>query len=423
MFRHVVRISALAVPAALLAAALATPVSAIPAWTRAHGVECAKCHVAGFKLSKMGQEFLRSGHRIEDTKDAGNLSHHLSVAQKSRYNWSKKINEDGTSKSVVNSFEQHALSLYMGGPIDKNWSYFAELYWHENSGSTSGSSDLNDYGRSKLADAYIHYTHRYDEKSYSSMRFGQFSPLLLHMHGVGARLDQDRAYVINSGTVGDNPYKPFQRQFGVEVAYGNSGVTGTVAMVNGTGGKLFNRVDNDLKKDVYATLDYGFGEEGSMIGLYAYKGHYPLAVDNSFKYAPQSYDEFQQLGVLGNYTMKQGALIGAFFNGQNEYVLRKDFAGPADTANVVVEPKSMGYYVEGQFYASPKWIPYARYDFWDPDTDIEDNDIKGFMLGLSWWAMENGRFVGQFSQMKTANANPDKVATENKFTLEVNFMY
>lgn len=417
------KLAVLVVPVGLIALAFAQRTEAVPAWGRAEGVDCSNCHVAGFKLTRMGQDFLRSGHRIEDSKDTGNLSHHISVAQKSRYNWSKSIADDGTGKKVVNSFEQHALSLYMGGPLEKEWSYFAELYWHENSGNTSGASDLNDYGRSKLADAYVQYLHRYDEKSYSAIRFGQFSPFLLHMHGVGARLSQDRPYVINSGTVGDNPYKPFARQYGIEATYSKNGVTGAAALVNGTGGKLFNRVDNDLKKDFYGTLDYQIDENGSMLGVYGYLGHYPLAADNSFKYAPNSYDDFQQVGVLGNYTIERGALVGAFFTGRNEYVLRGDFAGPADTAHVTVEPKSMGYYAELQFYAHARFSPYLRYDFWDPDTDVEDNDISGYMLGMSWRALDHGRIATQFSQMKTANANPDKVVKENRLSIELNFMY
>jgi hypothetical protein len=50
------------------------------------------------------------------------------------------------------------------------------------------------------------------------VRFGQFAPYLLHLHGVGARLSQDRPFVINSGTIGDNPYKPFTRQYGLELS-------------------------------------------------------------------------------------------------------------------------------------------------------------------------------------------------------------
>jgi len=33
---------------------------AIAAWARKYGVDCKSCHTAGFKLSAMGQDFLRS---------------------------------------------------------------------------------------------------------------------------------------------------------------------------------------------------------------------------------------------------------------------------------------------------------------------------------------------------------------------------
>jgi hypothetical protein len=414
------------IAAAIFVSAFVTPrsVSAIPAWTRGYGVDCSSCHVAGFKLTRMGQDFLRSGHRMPEYKQDMSLSDHFSVAQKIRYNYATSEDKDGGNKKKTNSFEQHALSLYMGGPLQENWSYFAELYWHENSGNTSGSSDLNDYGRTKLADAYLQYLKRQNENSFTSVRFGQFTPYLLHLHGVGARLSQDRAYVINSGTVGDNPYKPFTRQYGLELSQYYQGFNVAAAVMNGTGGKLFNRVDNDLKKDVYGAADYTFDGNGSMLGVYGYVGHYPLGLDNATRYPAQSYDEFNQLGVLGNYTRKEGAIVGSFFSNNNEYTLRKDFAAPADTADAKTEIKSMGYYVELQIYTlHPRVQPYLRYDFWDPDTDVDDNEALGPMIGLSWRALDHGRLVAQFQQLKKKNTNPDKENTENKFTLEANFMY
>jgi hypothetical protein len=45
------------------------------------------------------------------------------------------------------------------------------------------------------------------------------------------------------------------------------------------------------------------------------------------------------------------------------------------------------------------------------------------MIGLSWRALDHGRLVAQFQQLKKKNTNPDKENTENKFTLEANFMY
>jgi hypothetical protein len=412
---------ALSIVALLLV--MVQPAAAIPAWTRKYGMDCSSCHAAGFKLNRFGQDFLRSGHQLANWEEKQDIGGHLSVAQKSRFNWSQTM-VDGAVKpgSKVNSFEQHALSLYMGGPLQEEWSYFAELYWHENSGSTSGSSDLNDYGRSKLADAYVHYVHHEAEAKYTSVRFGQFSPFLLHLHGVGARLSQDRAYVVNSGTVGDNPYKPFMRQYGLEVSQYVQGFTATAAIMNGTGAKLFNRVDNDLKKDVYGTFDYSIDDFGSMLGVYGYSGHYPLSVDAPKTYV--GYDDFNQLGVLGNFTRKQGALVGALFTGVNKFSLTNEVAAPADTANTAVDRKSMGYYAEVQLYMlHPRVQPYVRWDFWDPNTDVDDNEVLGPMVGVSWRALDNGRLVAQYSALKTKKGSSTLDETKQAVTFELNFMF
>lgn len=399
------------------------PASAIPAWSRRYEVDCSSCHVAGFKLTRMGQNFLRSGHQTVGWEEKKDLDGNVSVAQKIRYNWGQ-TDIDGATKpgSKTNSFEQHALSLYMGGPLQKDFSYFAELYWHENSGNTSGASDLNDFGRTKLADAYLQYLNRTSDEVYTSVRFGQFGPYLLHLHGVGARLSQDRPYVINSGSIGDNPYKPFTRQYGLEVSQYYKGLNVAAAILNGTGGKLFNRVDNDLKKDAYATLDYTFDDQGSMLGVYGYLGHYPLRVDNAVKYA--GYDDFNQLGVLGNYTRKEGAVVGALFSGSNKYALTNEVTAPADTADTTIEPKSMGFYAELQIYSLHARVqPFIRYDFWDPDTDVKGNEVSGPLVGVSWRALDWGRLSAHYQMLKTEKGSSTLDETRKTITFEANFMY
>ena len=432
----------LALSAAAMLLALARPAAAIPAWTRKYDLDCSSCHVAGFKLNRFGQNFLRSGHQTAGWEQKQDISGHVSVAQKSRFLWGQTV-VDGNVKpgSRVNSFEQHALALYMGGPLEKEWSYFAELYWHENSGKTSGASDLDDYARSKLADAYLQYTHHEGDDQYTSVRFGQFSPFLLHLHGVGARLSQNRPYVMNSGTVGDNPYKAFGRQYGRDVAQGVKGCTATAALMNGTGAKLFNRVDNDLKKDAYGTLDYAFDDYGSMLGVYGYLGHYPLAVDKPLATGTAggvipsaskvlgytTYDEFNQLGVLGNFTRKQGALAGAFFTGKNEFTsgTPSEVVFPVDSLGATKsEIKSMGYYAEAQLYTlHPRVQPYLRWDFWDPNTDKDNNEVSGPLFGVSWRALDAGRLVAHYQVLKTKKATSALDETTTSVVLEANFMF
>ena len=399
------------------------PASAIPAWSRKYGVDCTSCHTAGFKLTKMGQDFVRSGHQTAGGEEKQDISGHVSVAQKIRYSWGQtEVNGDIKSGSKTNTFEQHALSLYMGGPLQKEFSYFAELYWHENSGKTSGTSDFTDFGRSKLADAYLQYLRRTDDAIYTSVRFGQFSPYLLHLHGVGARLSQDRPYVINSGTVGDNPYKPFIRQYGLEVSQYYKGFNVAAAVMNGTGAATFNRVDNDLKKDAYGTIDYTFDDQGSLLGVYGYLGHYPLNLDNAVKYA--GYDDFNQVGVLGNYTRRQGAVVGALFAGKNEFTLTNEVAAPADTANSKVEQNSLGYYLELQVYAlHPRVQPYVRWDFWDVNTDVDDNEVSGPLFGVSWRALDWGRLVAHYQILETKKGGSLLDETRHSLVIEANFMF
>ena len=59
-------------------------------------------------------------------EEAGkNLSDYASFTGKVRFNAEDK---------KISSFEQHAFSLYTGGALGSGFSYFAEMYFHENSG-------------------------------------------------------------------------------------------------------------------------------------------------------------------------------------------------------------------------------------------------------------------------------------------------
>ena len=265
----------------------ATDVFAIAAWARKYGFDCTVCHWSVNKLNKTGQDFLRQGHmNFKEDASGKSLSDYLSLTAKIRFNTFKQ-----------DTFEQHAFSVYTGGPLDKGFSYFAEMYLHENSGNTTGNSDFSDFGRSKLADAFLQYTYG-DEKKFTTARFGQISPQLLYIHGTGGRFGKDRAMALTS-TLGSTNYKPFQRNYGAEVSQFYKGFMGAVGVINGTGGSLFNVVDTNRHKDVYATLDYEFNKEGSIVGLYGYHGKFPRAGFD---------DKFFQVGPMFNYLAKSFTL-------------------------------------------------------------------------------------------------------------------
>lgn len=142
---------------------------AIAAWARKYGADCTMCHWNVNKLNKTGQDFLRRGHQMAN-EEVGkfSLSDYVSFTAKVRFN---------AQDSKITTFEEHAFSMYTGGALDKGFSYFAEMYFHENSGNNTGTSDFSDYARSKLAEAFIQYT--YGDENYFTVRFGQILQLQL----------------------------------------------------------------------------------------------------------------------------------------------------------------------------------------------------------------------------------------------------
>lgn len=90
----------------------------------------------------------------------------------------------------------------------------------------------------------------------------------------------------------------------------------------------------------------------------------------------------------------------------------------------LTEIKSLGYYAELQAYAiHPRLQPYLRWDFWDPDTDVDDNEVSGPLLGISWRALDHGRIVGHVQRLTTKNPVAAKERTENSLVIEANWMF
>ncbi|MBI4056563.1 MAG: hypothetical protein HY399_03345 [Elusimicrobia bacterium] len=413
---------------------------AITAWARKYGVSCNVCHAAGYKLTRAGQKFLRGGHVMPGTDKEANLSDYVALTAKIRA-WTKNTKAETLATGVEtqtpkSSFEGHALSLYTGGPLDNGFSYFSEMYFHENEkkniaeNSEKSESDMGDWGRSKLAETYLQYVRGIggSEDTFWTVRIGRIMPWLIHLHGGGARLEYNRPKTF-AETLGGTPYRPFSRQYGVGAGLGVKDAFLEAGIVNGTG-KLENSVEigTDTHKDLYAALDYSLGDKGSMVGVYYYNGKYPT---NWFGTKGTdvgantiiSREEFSQLGFLGNYTFEVegvgGALLGAYFTGKNKY---------DTTAALGYEQKSTGYYLEAQgHFQKGDLSPYFRWDFNDPDTAFDDNEKSGPALGLHWKPMEHGRFVLEWDRDSAKNGKNGTAATtqttNDTYTLEIQFMF
>ncbi len=362
----------------------------IAAWARRYGVTCSACHVGGgWQLNKNGQDFLRYGHMYEGDKVGERWFDYFSFSTKVRFQGGDK---------ELERFYNEAFSIYTGGPLGKGWSFFTEMYLHENSGvnDPAKAQDYGDFGRSKLAEAFIQYTHGKVDK-YIAFRAGSIQPQLLHIHGLGARYSWSRPYILAGAKVGKNPYTPFSRQYGVEINGHYSNLSASAGVVNGTGfGGQFNMVDNNQYKDTYFTADFNFNNYGSRIGVYFYDGKYPLT---GFE------DKYHRIGLIGNWTIEKFSVMGAYLIGRNTIEKGKT----ADNS---------GFYVLGIFYPTEKFGIYARYDYFDPNKDLGGDEFKSPVGGFTCYINDWSRIVGEVWQTRVGSGTK-----KTSFVVEINLMF
>lgn len=360
--------------------------SAISAWARRYNSDCSMCHWQLNKLNNFGVEFLHRGHRLpgESAKSDNayvNLSDYLSVTAKTRFK------DTDTSKST---FDVEALSLYAGGPLSENYSFFYEQYLHE--------SNSDRAKQEKLADAYLHYKTS-GENRYVTARIGQIAPYLWMTHGTGARLGISRPIPLADVDIGSNPYRPRQRQYGAEAGYVMEDwkLRGYLGLVNGTGHSTPNLTDNNDYKDQYLTVEKVLDKYGSNVGLYAYNGKYPLSGFN---------DGFYQVALVGEFGRENYSVYGGGLYGKNDTSTSSD-------------RNSWGGYLEGNAK-----IPFVdrlagllRYDYIDPNTDAGADAVKGPAAGLSYWLTTFARATLEGQWKETGATNSES------YILEVQFMY
>lgn len=421
---------------------------AIAAWARRYKQDCASCHAQVNKFNKAGKQFLMLGHRlygdswekkaaggeaaefgVKEEPEALSLSDYLSITQKTRAIGTITDFEDkNKEQEKASTFDVEAFPIYTGGPLGKHFSYFTEIYIHESASGKVFASDLagdfRDYGRSKMADSFIQFNVG-DEKSYTAIRAGQFQAWFIQLHGAGARLTITRPYVIEASQVGQNPYRPRQRNYGVEINQYMRGLIGSLGVVNGTGHVPFNVRDNNNFKDIYATAVYTLDKtdskfDGSDIGVYGYLGRYPITEKKDGKIDPLYDDDFYRVGAGGSLVYSGLEISGVALTGKNT-------VSPKESES---KQTNLGFFVEADYIIN-KWLaPFVRYDYLDPNTDKEFDKVQGLVFGVSYhmlrWGravLENGIQKSEARDSKTGNKDLKASKTTYSSVLEVQYMY
>ncbi len=352
----------------------------VPAWARRTGMPCVSCHFGGtHRLTKMGNDFLLRGHRTKDDEgitDGGkdlNLLKYMSFASKVRFT-------ANNSKPEATGFEVESFSIYLGGPLSGNFSFFVEQYLHERGKTASSTGGETDTAvRTKLADAYLSWSSAPQGDSFTYVRAGQIYPYAIYALSSGGRLSINRPTVINEGQGAGNLFTPRDRAYGVSAGYVNDprGYRVEAGIVNSGGtNKRANLEEQNAFKDTFLTVEKEFDANGSALGLYAYNGRFKINASGS---TPAWEDRFYRLGVFGRYQTEALALSGAFLNGTNQ-VLAGGHRSPE------------GYFMELGYSFQPTLTAYGRYDhqYNDLGPTSRRTDVT---LGVSQRLSDVGRVV------------------------------
>lgn len=372
---------------------------AIKAWATKYNMDCSNCHSVGQStLNPLGQEFLRRGHRMASDETAKNWNELFSINTKLRFHDSNAVGRNST-------FEAHAFSIYTGGMLSNHFSYFTEMYLYENRGKTSGAAN-EDFGRSKLADAYLMYTSHPNSNTHTTVRFGQISSTQMQLFwGVGPRYTETRNYLVNNSTVAPNTYRPFMRNFGAEVAQTVNNFHAAFAVLNGTGSSPTNSIDNNESKDIYGTMDYSLGNQGSAIGVYGYKGKGLITPSGGNPWE----NEFSRVGLFGRWVNGPLSVTSAATKGTEQLNIKNDKAN------------NLGLLVETDYELSDKVAVFGRYDYFDPNQSKSNDHLSGPMFGTNYRLFETGRMT--FEYHKQGKWVPDSQSKSWEYRLELSFMF
>lgn len=373
-------------------------VKAIKAYATRTGLDCTVCHNGPqAKLTPFGVDFLRRGHRLGDEEPTADIGKFISVNAKLRFNQSN-------APGKVPTFEVHAVALYWGGVFSKHISTAGEVYLVENTGKTTGAVN-GDFGRSKLADLYIQYISNPKSDTFTSVRFGQLSPSQLNIYwNGGPRYTETRPYIINNAAVSPNTYKPFMRNFGVEVAQTVKRFHTAFGVLNGTGAGVTNSVDNNRAKDYYATADYALDGDGSAVGAYAYRGQGLIipATGSSWQ------NSFSRAGVFGQFTRGKLNLTGVVTKGKEQI------------ASNGLRTNNFGGLAEVDYNLTSKLAAFGRYDYFDPDQGKKNDQLSGPVFGAAYRFIDTGRIVYEFHKQGKFVLVGSK---PNEHRVELTFMF
>lgn len=251
--------------AALLAALLAEPVQAIPAFARKYKMSCKTCHLPFPRLKPYGEDFAGDGFQLKDQEASRAVTEtgdeHLSLIR----DFPIAIRMDGfftsnnSNSETIDMATPYNIKLLSGGTLAKNISYYFYFFFSER-GEIVG-----------LEDAFIAFSNVFNTGV--SVTVGQFQvsdPLFKRE----VRLTYEDYQIYKTRPGGSGVDLTYDRGVMLNYSIPGGGPDLSLEVINGTGidpANAFKNFDNDSYKNLFLRASQDIGEY-FRLGAHYYMG-------------------------------------------------------------------------------------------------------------------------------------------------------
>jgi mono/diheme cytochrome c family protein len=390
----------------LIAAALASPVEAIPAYGRRYGVSCTTCHAPlPPRLNNVGIAFRKLGFRMPDADDEGRLvikavpSHGIGDAASIVANVAAardKEAEPGSSKATLALTE---VELAAGTAIGNKVSAQAMFVpWDDGEIELENAEVQFNTGSARhqfLARGGLMQTYLWQKANHGSLTLS--TPLVFAPRAVA----------------GVEPFEGFGlgvSQIGAEVGYLYNRLEDgrlrstilTAAVLNGVTQEGDPARRNTASgADVYLQALQLLGDRNT-IGGFFYRGRTYLAPAPGEGLPDASTQRFARYGFFGNYV-----LLRRFD------VVAGGALGWDRSPLLVDEVRFAGLFAEVDVSLTARWIGVYRFDSVDPDRDQPNNSVRAQTVSSTFRADDHLYLTGEYRWVRR---NPN----EKNWALVVN---
>ena len=339
-------------------AATAGDLHAIPAWARKYNMNCSGCHYPVMpRLNGDGLAFKWAGFRrpeeIGESVEVKKIEDYLAARGIVQYAYTKTQG----SKADQNGFSIPAASLFVAGPVGKNFGGFFEF-----ERTSDGAVDLI----GQIAAVWG------KENKFGGVRFVQG-----HLLVGGAVAGFDRPIGVLtplplSDPTAASPFTFAGDQAGLEASFVVDKRNRTsVGVVNGVMGGGMEGGGVSTKKDVFVTNQFIWDEDGGGLTTVGYYGTI-AGLDSTL---PDVNSHYYRLAATANHYFGP-------IEGLAGYVYSKDNDLPVGTIFGTSSITGSSYWLSGAYIMpNTHFTVYGRYEFLNPDRDATGAGTQRWVLG------------------------------------------